>query len=308
MKMLGILKHSIRYCRRPVAANLQSTIGSTNSNKRTLDGQLDLRCTHVRHVHDDAKRVAEHESVIFRQMFDGETYTYTYLLGCPETRAAILIDPVYEMVDRDVKVAEEMELDIIYGLNTHVHADHVTGTGKLKELLPRFKSVISKSSGAKADIHLEDGAEFKFGNQCIKCLSTPGHTGGCMTYVLPEHAMAFTGDALLIRACGRTDFQEGDSGKLYESVWRKIFTLPNHFYLYPGHDYRGFSRTTVAEEKKFNPRLTLDKEKFVQFMKELDLAYPKLIDKSLPANLKCGEISKEAILGSEDVLSHMGNH
>uniref|UniRef100_F6X7G6 Metallo-beta-lactamase domain-containing protein n=2 Tax=Ciona intestinalis TaxID=7719 RepID=F6X7G6_CIOIN len=150
---------------------------------------------------------------------------------------------------------------------------------------------------------VEHGDSFMFGEQVVDCRATPGHTAGCMTYVLPEHAIAFTGDALLIRACGRTDFQQGNSETLYDSVHNQIFTLPDHFQLYPGHDYMGFSVTTVAEEKILNPRLTLSKEKFVKFMKDLNLAYPKLIDVSVPANLKCGEISRQALLGSEQILN-----
>uniref|UniRef100_H2ZAD6 Persulfide dioxygenase ETHE1, mitochondrial n=1 Tax=Ciona savignyi TaxID=51511 RepID=H2ZAD6_CIOSA len=251
----------------------------------------------VRQVHSNGNKL------IFRQMFHNETYTFTYLLGCPVTKEAVIIDPVNDTVDRDVKYSTEMDLNLLYGLNTHVHADHVTGTGKLKERLPNFQSVISKVSGAKADKFVEHGDTLKFGKQVIECRATPGHTAGCMTYVLPDHAMAFTGDTLLIRACGRTDFQQGNSEKLYDSVHNQIFTLPEHYQLYPGHDYMGFSVTTVAEEKILNPRLTLSKEKFVQFMKDLNLAYPKLIDISVPANLKCGEISRQAMLGSEEILN-----
>ena len=240
--------------------------------------------------------------LVFRQLFHGETFTYTYILGCSRSRKAVIIDPVNDMVSRDLKLSEELQLSLIYGLNTHVHADHVTGTGALKERLSYLKSVISTASGAEADIHVKHGDKITFGEKEIECRYTPGHTNGCMTYVLHEDALVFPGDALLIRSCGRTDFQEGSSETLYESVHEQIFSLPKHYFIYPAHDYRGFSMSTVGEEKLLNPRLALTKEKFVVFMKNLNLAYPNLIDESLPANIKCGKISREANLGSDSIL------
>lgn len=158
----------------------------------------------------------------------------------------------------------------------------------MKQLLPGCKSVISKNSGAQADVYLNDGDSINFGSYEIKALSTPGHTNGCMTYVLESQGIAFTGDALLIRGCGRTDFQEGSPQVLYESVHKKIFTLPEEFRLYPAHDYNGQTETTVGEEKKYNPRLTKSLNEFVDIMNNLNLAYPKFIDKALPANKVCG--------------------
>nr|CAB3243873.1 persulfide dioxygenase ETHE1, mitochondrial-like [Phallusia mammillata] len=256
-----------------------------------------IRYAHVTKLGNQAK------GLLFRQLFHDASYTYTYFLGCAKTRKAVVIDPVLEMVDRDIKFIEEMNLKLVYGLNTHVHADHVTGTGKLKQRIPGFQSVLSKASGGKADMLIEDGEVIQFGEQSIHCSATPGHTNGCMTYILPDHSMAFTGDALLIRACGRTDFQQGNAGQLYDSVYKRIFSLPDHYFLYPGHDYMGFSVTTVAEEKVLNPRLTLSRDEFINFMKELNLKYPKLIDIAVPTNLKCGEISKEALQGSAELLS-----
>jgi len=180
-------------------------------------------------------------------------------------------------------------------MNTHMHADHITGTGELKKHLLMSgdttppSSIISKGSGAKADILVSEGDVLSIGSQLkIKVLSTPGHTNGCVTYVDEDNEMAFTGDALLIRGCGRTDFQEGNASTLYDSVWSKIFSLPDHFKLYPAHDYKGSQVTTVGEEKRYNPRLTKTKEEFVEIMQNLNLEYPKMIDKAVPANLVCG--------------------
>ncbi|XP_063385293.1 persulfide dioxygenase ETHE1, mitochondrial isoform X1 [Cydia fagiglandana] len=173
-------------------------------------------------------------------------------------------------------------------MNTHMHADHVTGTGKLKSLLPGTKSVIGANSGAQADVHLNDGATVSVGSIKLLAVATPGHTNGCLTYICHDQAMAFTGDTLLIRGCGRTDFQEGSSESLYNSVHTKIFTLPEHYTLYPAHDYKGQTATTVGEEKKYNPRLTKNLKEFIKIMDNLNLPYPKMIDKALPANRVCG--------------------
>nr|XP_039248466.1 persulfide dioxygenase ETHE1, mitochondrial-like isoform X2 [Styela clava] len=240
--------------------------------------------------------------MIFRQLFHYDTYTYTYLLACSKTREAIIIDPVDDMIERDLNYVKELGLDLIYGINTHVHADHVTGTGKLKSALPNLKSVISAKSGATADKYVENGNIIRFGTEYLECRETPGHTGGCTSFVSHDHKMVFTGDAILIRACGRTDFQQGNPSQLYDSIHKQIFTLPDLYQLFPGHDYKGFTSSTILEEKTLNPRLTLSKDKFIEFMRELNLAYPKLIDISVPANLKCGSISKEAVDGSQQIL------
>ncbi|XP_022118491.1 persulfide dioxygenase ETHE1, mitochondrial isoform X2 [Pieris rapae] len=224
----------------------------------------------------------------FRQLFDHESSTYTYLLGDTTNKEAVLIDPVYEHAERDANLIKELGFKLVYAMNTHMHADHITGTGKLKSLLPGTKSVIGKGSGAQADIYLKDGDVVHFGSHQLWAAATPGHTNGCFTYISHEQCMAFTGDALLIRGCGRTDFQEGSSETLYKSVHSRIFTLPDHFILYPAHDYKGLTSTTVGEEKKYNPRLTKPLEEFVKIMENLNLPYPKKIDESLPANKVCG--------------------
>lgn len=224
---------------------------------------------------------------IFRQLFDLESYTYTYLLGCPKTRAAVIIDPVDTQAERDVCILKELDLKLIYAMNTHVHADHVTGTGILKSLTG-CKSVISKLSGAKADVFVHEGDTVDFGDQALDVRSTPGHTDGCLTYVDHINRAAFTGDALLIRACGRTDFQQGSPEKLYDSVTSKILSLPEDYLLYPAHDYHGMTVSTVAEELRHNPRLTKSKEEFVEIMKSLGLTKPKKMDEAVPLNIMCG--------------------
>ncbi|KXJ78937.1 hypothetical protein RP20_CCG002968 [Aedes albopictus] len=231
----------------------------------------------------------------FRQLFDEKSWTYSYLLGDINSKEAVLIDPVLEQAKRDAKLVQELGFNLTYALNTHMHADHITGTGYLKQLLPGTISVISEASGAKADKYLRDNEVVKFGRFELKAMSTPGHTNGCMTYVVEEQGVAFTGDTLLIRGCGRTDFQEGDSRTLYKSVHERIFTLPENFRLFPAHDYKGNMETSVAEEKQYNPRLTKDIDGFVEIMANLNLPYPKMIDKAVPANRECGlyDIPKE---------------
>lgn len=232
--------------------------------------------------------VGKDKDFVFRQLLEYKSFTYTYLVADPDTREAILIDPVIETVPRDSKIVKDLGLNLKYAINTHVHADHITGTGFLKKQFPSCKSAISAASKADADVKLKEGDKLTFGKYELEVRSTPGHTNGCITYVWHEKEMAFTGDALLVRGCGRTDFQEGSSETLYNSVHSKIFSLPPNYTLYPAHDYTGQTSTTVEEEKMMNPRLTKSKEEFVKIMKELNLPYPKQIDKALPANLVCG--------------------
>ncbi|XP_030068107.1 persulfide dioxygenase ETHE1, mitochondrial [Microcaecilia unicolor] len=233
-------------------------------------------------------RAGQLKGILFRQLFEPVSATYTYLLADAESKEAVLIDPVLDTAPRDAKLVKDLSLNVLYAANTHCHADHITGTGILKKLLPGCRSVISRDSGACADIFIQEGDRIKFGKFSLEARATPGHTDGCLTYVLDDQSMAFTGDALLIRGCGRTDFQQGNSRTLYESVHRKIFTLPETCLLYPAHDYTGQSVTTVAEEKRLNPRLTKTMEEFVKIMENLNLPKPHQIDIAVPANLKCG--------------------
>jgi len=228
--------------------------------------------------------------MLFRQLFDLESSTYTYLLADEDSREAVLIDPVIEQVERDLTVIRELGLRLTHVLDTHVHADHVTGAGTIRERTGA-KAVLSERAGVGcADVYVKEGDRIRFGRYELEVRETPGHTNGCLTYVMSNHAMAFTGDALLVRGSGRTDFQQGDAHTLYHSVHEQIFTLPDACLLYPAHDYKGRTVTTVAEEKQHNPRLGGGKTEpeFVAIMAGLNLAYPKKIDVALPANLQCG--------------------
>nr|XP_046255907.1 persulfide dioxygenase ETHE1, mitochondrial [Scatophagus argus] len=233
-------------------------------------------------------RMALTDGLLFRQLFETESSTYTYLLADSETKEAILIDPVLETIDRDLKLIKELGLNLKVAVNTHCHADHITSTGLMKKRLVGLKSAISKFSGATADIHLSEGDKIAFGKHYLTVRETPGHTDGCVSLVSGDQKMVFTGDALLIRGCGRTDFQQGCAKRLYESIHQKLFTLPDHCLVYPAHDYLGQTVSTVGEERKFNPRLTKSLEEFVNIMNNLNLPKPKKIDISVPANLVCG--------------------
>eukprot|EP00465_Bigelowiella_longifila_P005938 CAMPEP_0185269186 /NCGR_PEP_ID=MMETSP1359-20130426/39099_1 /TAXON_ID=552665 /ORGANISM="Bigelowiella longifila, Strain CCMP242" /LENGTH=248 /DNA_ID=CAMNT_0027860245 /DNA_START=6 /DNA_END=752 /DNA_ORIENTATION=- len=227
---------------------------------------------------------------IIRQLFEKNSSTYTYVVACPSTKECCLIDPVLVTVERDLAFIEKAGYTLKYCLNTHVHADHITGSGRIKLANTNVKSVISEASKAKADLQVKDGDDIKIGSVTIHVRATPGHTAGCVTYVVAGGSAAFTGDALLINGCGRTDFQQGNPGQLYESVWGKIFSLPSGCTLYPGHDYNGFMSTTVGEEKKNNPRLILSKDEFIKLMnKKFDGSnYPKRLDEVFPRNMICG--------------------
>lgn len=239
---------------------------------------------------------SQSSKLFFRQLFEKESSTYTYLLAdvSHPDKPALLIDPVDKTVDRDLSLVKELGLKLIYALNTHVHADHITGTGLIKTKSPGVKSIISKASGSKADILVEPGDKVSFGDLFLEVRATPGHTSGCVTYVTgdgpdqPQPRMTFTGDALLIRGCGRTDFQGGSSLQLYKSVHSQIFTLPKDTLIYPAHDYKGFSVSTVEEEMLYNPRLTKNQETFKGIMENLNLAYPKMMGIAVPANMVCG--------------------
>ena len=228
-------------------------------------------------------------SLEMRPLFEEETCTHSFLLYDSLSMDGVLIDAVKEKVDRDVNLIKELGVDLKYLLETHVHADHITSASEIRDRLGALV-VYGASSGVDcADLTLEDGEELAFGQFIVKAISTPGHTDGCTTYQIEN--MIFTGDTLLIRGCGRTDFQQGSSKKLYDSVTKKLFTLPDETLVFPAHDYKGMWSSTIAEEKKHNPRLgggkTLDE--FVVIMDNLNLAYPKKIDESVPANMKCGK-------------------
>ncbi len=228
--------------------------------------------------------------MLFRQLFDCETSTYSYLLADEDSREAVLIDPVKEHVERDLLLVAQLGLTLVHTLETHVHADHITGASEIRDRLGT-RSVVAAHGGASCgDVQVEDGDEIRFGRHVLRVLATPGHTEGCLSYLLDDDAMVFTGDAVLIRGCGRTDFQQGDPHRLYRSVHDKIFSLPDATLIYPGHDYRGHTVSSVGEEREHNPRLGGGKTEaqFVEIMNNLNLAQPKRINEAVPANLNCG--------------------
>ncbi|MDH3642969.1 MAG: MBL fold metallo-hydrolase [Gammaproteobacteria bacterium] len=235
--------------------------------------------------------------MIFRQLFDPFSSTYTYLLGCDESGEAVVIDPVFEQFARDTALMRELGLRARYVLDTHVHADHVTSAWLMRASLGA-EIVLSKRYGVEeVDIAVDQGDVLAFGNCAVTVLATPGHTNGCVTYTTSERDMAFTGDCLMIRGAGRTDFQAGDVHEMWHSIREQIFALPDECLIYPGHDYSGRTVSTVGEEKRFNPRIGGDarEEDFVGYMQNLGLAHPKLIDLAVPANLKSGRPNDDAM-------------
>lgn len=223
-----------------------------------------------------------------RQLFDRETSTYTYLIADEVSNEAAIIDPVKEQFDRDVLLIEQLGFDLKYALETHVHADHITSSGKMRDKFSA-KVALHENSGAKcADILLVDNDELTLGDKVIRAIYTPGHTNADISFAID--GMVFTGDALLVRDCGRTDFQLGSSATLYNSINDKIFSLDEKTTIYPGHDYHGFTASTVKEEKQFNNRLGNGKteDEFIEIMNNLDLSLPKKIKESVPGNTNCG--------------------
>ena len=228
--------------------------------------------------------------LIFRQLFDPQSSTYSYLLADRRSREAVLIDPVFEQAQRDAALIQELDVKLVATLDTHVHADHVTGAWLFKQRCGSAIAVGAGTGAAGADRYLAHGDRVQFGSRYLEVRATPGHTEGCVTYVLDDESMAFTGDCLLIRGSGRTDFQHGDARAMYRSVRSQILTLPPSCLLYPAHDYRGLTVTSVEEERRYNPRLGGDvgEGDFVGYMNNLGLPHPKLMDIAVPANLRCG--------------------
>lgn len=236
------------------------------------------------------KDLAIEDPLIFHQLFEKESSSYTYLLADPVTREAVIIDPVLETVQRDLRLIEELDLKLRYILETHIHADHITGSNEIKKRTDA-KSAVSKKAGVCcADLELTENQELKFGRYTLKVLETPGHTNESLSFYC--QGMIFTGDSLMIRGTGRTDFQQGSAKDLYESIQKKIFVLPDDTRVYPAHDYKGILYSTVDLEKKFNPRVggNRSQDEFIQIMKDLKLDDPKRIHEAVPANLTCGAL------------------
>ena len=237
--------------------------------------------------------------MLLRQLFDHETWTYTYLLGDEASGEAILIDPVIDQVARDIKLLQELGLELVYTIDTHAHADHITAAGMLRKRVGS-EVVMSEAAGAEGvDVAVKDGDVIKAGAITLEVRTTPGHTDGCITLVTSDHKYAFTGDTLFIRGTGRTDFQQGSPQSLYRSIHDKIFTLPDDAIIWPGHDYRGMTFTTVGEEKRHNPRVGDGKteDEFAAIMDGLNLPTPKKLDIAVPANMHVGMVPPSSMSG-----------
>lgn len=228
--------------------------------------------------------------MLFRQLFDQATWTYSYLIADQECQLAVLVDPVLEQVERDLKLLHELDLTLAYCLETHIHADHITGTGKLRELTGCQSIVPQQAQAACADRFIGDREQISVGSILIEAIATPGHTDSHMAYLVNQTHL-LTGDALLIRGCGRTDFQSGDAGTLFDSITQRLFSLADTTLVYPGHDYRGHLVSSIAEEKRWNPRLAgRNRTEFITFMQGLNLPDPKRMVEAVPANEKCGQV------------------
>jgi sulfur dioxygenase len=228
--------------------------------------------------------------MIFRQLFDQTSSTYSYLLADEASREAVLIDPVFEQHSRDLALIRELELNLRYVIDTHCHADHITGAWLMKRALGAETCLSRVYDAANVDNPLAAGAVLRFGTHALTARATPGHTAGCLCFVSDDQRMVFTGDTLLVRGAGRTDFQQGNPHLLFRSIREQLFTLPDDYLVYPAHDYEGRSASSIGEEKRHNPRIggSAREEDFVGYMENLGLPHPKQIDVAVPANLRSG--------------------
>lgn len=235
--------------------------------------------------------MSKFDTMIFRQLFDQVSSTYTYLLADDASRDAILIDPVFERHVRDAALIRELELTLVATIDTHCHADHVTGAWLMKEAFGCKTGLAKEYGAANVDLPLANGDKVKFGRFELEVRATPGHTDGCLSFVTPDKKMVFTGDALLVRGAGRTDFQQGDPAALYHSIKEQLFSLPDDCIVYPAHDYDGRISSTIGEERKFNARIggNAREEDFVGYMLNLALPHPKQLDIAVPANMRGGK-------------------
>jgi len=230
-------------------------------------------------------------ALLFRQLFDAPTGTFTYLLADVPTGAGVLIDPVFEQHERDRSLIRELGIHLVACLDTHAHADHVTGSWLMQQATGCAIGLAAATRAENVTLPLRHGERVCFGARALGVRSTPGHTDGCLSYVLDDRSMAFTGDALLVRGCGRSDFQQGDAHTLWASITQQLFSLPDACLLYPGHDYTGRMVTSVAEEKAFNARLggRATERDFVGHMQAMKLPHPHRIAEALPGNLRSGK-------------------
>ena len=225
--------------------------------------------------------------MIFRQLFDKETSTYTYLLAGRKGGEALLIDPVREHVEHYLQLPRELDVNLVKAVDTHIHADHVTGLGELKNLTDCVTIMGRESRAECVSLKVSDGERIDVDGISLKVLYTPGHTDDSYSFALPDRV--FTGDTLLIRGTGRTDFQNGSARDQYHSLFGKLLRLPDETFVYPGHDYKGWTVSTIAEERAFNPRLQVQSvDEYIELMGNLNLPNPKLMDIAVPANLGCG--------------------
>jgi glyoxylase-like metal-dependent hydrolase (beta-lactamase superfamily II) len=227
--------------------------------------------------------------MLVRQLFDPDSSTYTYLLADRQSGEAALIDPVRDQIERDLKLVAELGLQLRWVLETHVHADHVTAAGLLRERTGA-RTAASAAGAPCIDVGLRHGESVRLGALEITALATPGHTDDGISYLAGDHV--FTGDTLLVRGCGRADFQNGDAGALYDSVTGVLFALPDDTTVWPGHDYRGLTSTTIGEERRHNPRIAgRQRDEFIALMAALNLPPPKRLAESVPANRACGNVA-----------------
>ena len=225
--------------------------------------------------------------MIFKQIFDTESSTYTYLIASAKGREAVIIDPVIENVDNYIKILGELDLKLVKVIDTHIHADHVTGATKLKKATNCTTLMGEHTPADAVEIKVKDGEIIKIDNLKIKSLYTPGHTSDSYSFLLDNYL--FSGDTLLINGTGRTDFQNGSSKDAYNSLFNNLLKLPDETFVYPGHDYNGKFSSTIGNEKKFNPRLQVKSEdEYVDIMSKLNLSKPKLIDINVSRNIKLG--------------------
>jgi len=224
------------------------------------------------------------------QLIDIETCTYTYIVYDSNTRKAIIIDPVYNQIERDLDIIKKLNLELLYIFETHVHADHITAASKIKNLTKAKICYGSNTGVIGSDIMLNDGDKIKLNNYTVTTIHTPGHTNGCVSYYIK--GFIFTGDALFIEGTGRTDFQGGSSETIYKSVRDKIFTYPDETVIYPGHNYKGLLSSTIKHERKYNPNVgdNISIDEFVANESKKERPYPKKFDIAVPANMKCGDI------------------